>query len=184
MRTSSWLAALPPLLALASAVHFDVNVGKGGQLKFDPDSLTAAVGDSVTYHFFSKVSGRPRGERESSALWLTCCASRTTRWCSRPSTVRHNTPTDRQDGKDRRELEMADGRADRSLPYPPGRLLLGLHSHSVGHERLGHDLHHPAQRHEAHLGVLRPGHPLQERHGARHQCVSSAASRKRQLTDR
>lgn len=39
----------------ALAVNIDVNVGKGGTV-FDPPSIKAAVGDTVTYKFFPKVS--------------------------------------------------------------------------------------------------------------------------------
>lgn len=46
---------LAALVAGASAGHLTVNVGKGGQLKFDPETLTAQPGDTITYKFFSKV---------------------------------------------------------------------------------------------------------------------------------
>ncbi|KAI2622222.1 hypothetical protein GGS26DRAFT_594229 [Hypomontagnella submonticulosa] len=45
---------LAALAALANAAHYDVTVGKGGQLKFDPETLTAQPGDTVTYKFFAK----------------------------------------------------------------------------------------------------------------------------------
>ncbi|KAH8881463.1 Cupredoxin [Thozetella sp. PMI_491] len=38
------------LAAAANAANFDVQVGKGG-LTFTPDSVTAAKGDTVTFHF-------------------------------------------------------------------------------------------------------------------------------------
>lgn len=47
---------LAALAALANAAHYDVTVGKGGQLKFDPETLTAQPGDTVTYKFFAKVT--------------------------------------------------------------------------------------------------------------------------------
>lgn len=50
---------LAPLSLLASAVaadHYQVTVGKNGQLKFDPEQLTAKPGDTITYNFFAKVS--------------------------------------------------------------------------------------------------------------------------------
>ncbi|KAI8185527.1 hypothetical protein K4K51_011574 [Colletotrichum sp. SAR 10_75] len=37
------------------AAHFDVNVGKNNQLKFEPETLIANRGDTITYHFFSKA---------------------------------------------------------------------------------------------------------------------------------
>ncbi|KAK3324092.1 hypothetical protein B0T19DRAFT_463982 [Cercophora scortea] len=52
---ASW--SLLPVTLLASitqAAHFEVTVGKGGQLRFDPETLDAAVGDTVTYRFFAK----------------------------------------------------------------------------------------------------------------------------------
>ena len=33
-----------------------VTVGKGGQLKFDPETLYASPGDTVEYQFFARVS--------------------------------------------------------------------------------------------------------------------------------
>ncbi|KAK3389806.1 hypothetical protein B0H63DRAFT_507302 [Podospora didyma] len=50
-------ASLLPLSLLASlvaGVDHVVTVGKGGQLKFDPESITAAAGDTVTYNFFAR----------------------------------------------------------------------------------------------------------------------------------
>jgi plastocyanin len=38
------------------ADHFDVTVGKGGELKFDPPTIKAKEGDTVTYTFYAKVS--------------------------------------------------------------------------------------------------------------------------------
>jgi plastocyanin len=43
------------LASIASAANFTVTVGQGAQLKFVPDQLNAAVGDTITYQFFSKV---------------------------------------------------------------------------------------------------------------------------------
>ncbi|KAI0890305.1 uncharacterized protein GGS22DRAFT_11679 [Annulohypoxylon maeteangense] len=45
---------LTALAAVVNAAHYDVTVGKGGQLKFDPETLTAQAGDTVTYKFFAK----------------------------------------------------------------------------------------------------------------------------------
>ncbi|KAI2467128.1 hypothetical protein F4781DRAFT_323775 [Annulohypoxylon bovei var. microspora] len=45
---------LAAFATLATATHYDVTVGKGGQLKFDPETLTAQTGDTVTYRFFAK----------------------------------------------------------------------------------------------------------------------------------
>ncbi|KAH8819811.1 Cupredoxin [Xylogone sp. PMI_703] len=36
------------------ATNFDVNVGQGGKLVFNPATVTAQVGDTLTYHFFGK----------------------------------------------------------------------------------------------------------------------------------
>ncbi|ORY58243.1 Cupredoxin [Pseudomassariella vexata] len=47
-------AALSSLASLASATKYSVHVGKGGQLKFDPETLTAQVGDEITYQFFAR----------------------------------------------------------------------------------------------------------------------------------
>jgi len=54
----STLLLLPVLLlvSIAEAAHYDVTVGKDSQLKFVPETLNPAVGDTVTYHFFAKVS--------------------------------------------------------------------------------------------------------------------------------
>ncbi|KAI4866244.1 hypothetical protein F4820DRAFT_417548 [Hypoxylon rubiginosum] len=45
---------LAALIGLANATHYDVTVGKGGQLKFEPETLSAQPGDTVTYRFFAK----------------------------------------------------------------------------------------------------------------------------------
>ena len=43
-------------LSAVSAFNWDVDVGSGGKLTFQPPTITAAVpGDTVTYHFFAKV---------------------------------------------------------------------------------------------------------------------------------
>ncbi|KAI1143077.1 hypothetical protein F5Y05DRAFT_142076 [Hypoxylon sp. FL0543] len=52
--TSNIALGLATFATLASAAHYDVTVGKGGQLKFDPEILTAQPGDTVTYKFFAK----------------------------------------------------------------------------------------------------------------------------------
>lgn len=52
------LSLLPLALLLSiteASKNFVVTVGKDSQLKFVPDSLTAAVGDTITYQFFAKV---------------------------------------------------------------------------------------------------------------------------------
>lgn len=42
-----------------SAFNWDVNVGEGGNLTFSPPTVSGAVpGDTVTYHFFAKVSAK------------------------------------------------------------------------------------------------------------------------------
>lgn len=41
--------------SLVSATHYEVTVGKGGQLRFEPEQLTATIGDTVTYKFFARV---------------------------------------------------------------------------------------------------------------------------------
>ena len=62
MKLASASLAAFALLAgdLVDAANWDVTVGKGGKLKFDPETITARTGDTVTYHFFSKVSAIPR----------------------------------------------------------------------------------------------------------------------------
>ena len=52
MNTLAFGLALSVSSALAA--NIDVTVGKGG-LVFDPPSIKAAVGDTVTYKFFPKV---------------------------------------------------------------------------------------------------------------------------------
>ncbi len=44
-----------PLAASVQAAHYEVTVGKGGQLKFEPESLKAEVGDTIRYSFYAKV---------------------------------------------------------------------------------------------------------------------------------
>jgi len=44
------------LLGLAAAKEWSVTVGKGGNLKFDPETIDgAAKGDIINYSFFAKV---------------------------------------------------------------------------------------------------------------------------------
>ena len=54
MRVSSRLL-LPLFLASVQAAHYEVTVGKGGLLKFDPETLKAEVGDTIQYLFYAKV---------------------------------------------------------------------------------------------------------------------------------
>jgi Plastocyanin len=42
------------LVAHAQAAHHTVAVGRGG-LKFDPETIEAKVGDTITYTFFARV---------------------------------------------------------------------------------------------------------------------------------
>ncbi|KAI0396744.1 hypothetical protein F5Y17DRAFT_455812 [Xylariaceae sp. FL0594] len=42
------------LASLATAANFEVTVGKDNKLEFNPPSLKAQIGDTVTYKFFSK----------------------------------------------------------------------------------------------------------------------------------
>lgn len=56
MKTSLFIAAQALFFGASTAKNFDVNVGKGGNLRFEPESLDHVVaGDTVTYHFFSQV---------------------------------------------------------------------------------------------------------------------------------
>lgn len=49
-------AALGLAATAVASKNYDVNVGKGAVLKFDPEILTdVAAGDTLTYHFFAKV---------------------------------------------------------------------------------------------------------------------------------
>lgn len=54
MRTTLSLLALA---AGVSAATISIDVGEGGSLKFDPDSVTAAVGDTLEFHFYSGSGG-------------------------------------------------------------------------------------------------------------------------------
>jgi plastocyanin len=57
MRGSA-LAFLPLSLLLSiseASQNYVVTVGKDSQLKFNPETLNAAVGDTITYQFFAKV---------------------------------------------------------------------------------------------------------------------------------
>jgi plastocyanin len=56
MRPTTTRLLLPlSLAAAAQAAHHDVSVGKGGKLKFEPEEIKAERGDTITYHFYSKV---------------------------------------------------------------------------------------------------------------------------------
>ncbi|KAI1321912.1 hypothetical protein F5Y16DRAFT_413577 [Xylariaceae sp. FL0255] len=54
VRSSSLALALAYFSSLASAASYIVTVGAGGLLQFDPPTLTAQIGDTITYKFFSK----------------------------------------------------------------------------------------------------------------------------------
>lgn len=55
----SWLRAISFALALSStvlaSVNHEVTVGKGALL-FSPETTVAQPGDTITFHFFPKVS--------------------------------------------------------------------------------------------------------------------------------
>ncbi|TPX14019.1 uncharacterized protein E0L32_000413 [Thyridium curvatum] len=52
-------AQLAVLAAVARAGHHEVAVGKDKQLKFVPETLNAAIGDTITYSFFAKDPCHP-----------------------------------------------------------------------------------------------------------------------------
>ncbi|KAI2618791.1 hypothetical protein GGR54DRAFT_142926 [Hypoxylon sp. NC1633] len=53
-KPSNIALAFAGFAAFASAAQHNVTVGKGGQLKFDPENFMAQPGDTVTYKFFAK----------------------------------------------------------------------------------------------------------------------------------
>ena len=53
--TSLSFLPLALLVSIVEATNYDVTVGKGSQLKFDPENVNAQPGDTVTYHYFAKV---------------------------------------------------------------------------------------------------------------------------------
>ena len=55
MRVSFRLLCSLSLAASVRAAHYEVTVGKGGLLKFDPETLKAEVGDTIQYLFYAKV---------------------------------------------------------------------------------------------------------------------------------
>ncbi|KAK3318844.1 hypothetical protein B0H66DRAFT_517229 [Apodospora peruviana] len=55
MRSATWsLLPLTLLASIAEGTHHIVTVGKGSQLKYDPENVVAAAGDTVEYQFFAK----------------------------------------------------------------------------------------------------------------------------------
>ncbi|CAJ2512441.1 Uu.00g054560.m01.CDS01 [Anthostomella pinea] len=54
LRLPGLTLGLAVFASLASATFHEVTVGKGGQLKFDPETLTAQPGDQIRYSFFAK----------------------------------------------------------------------------------------------------------------------------------
>jgi plastocyanin len=54
-RSSTLTVGLAFFASLAAAANFEVTVGKDNKLEFNPSSLKAQIGDTVTYKFFSKV---------------------------------------------------------------------------------------------------------------------------------
>jgi plastocyanin len=55
MRPTTRLLLSLSLAATAQAGHHEVSVGKGGELKFEPEEIKAERGDTITYRFYSKV---------------------------------------------------------------------------------------------------------------------------------
>ena len=56
MQVLTVLLGITCLAAQTQAKTINVNVGDGGQLVFNPDSVTAAVGDTVQFSFVKGVS--------------------------------------------------------------------------------------------------------------------------------
>ncbi|KAH7024626.1 Cupredoxin [Microdochium trichocladiopsis] len=54
------LQLLPLFLGLAAAAKHRIDVGKGG-LKFEPNTTTAAVGDTIEFHFYPERHSVARG---------------------------------------------------------------------------------------------------------------------------
>src|ERR1700761_7800607 len=55
MKVSSILSfAALSVLQVAASKNWDVSVGKSDQFRFDPQTISAAIGDTVTYHYYSK----------------------------------------------------------------------------------------------------------------------------------
>lgn len=52
---SSTLLALAIAVSSAAGAHFTVEVGANATLTFNPRTITAAAGDTVTYNFHPKV---------------------------------------------------------------------------------------------------------------------------------
>lgn len=52
-----FLASVLTIAAVANGAVHEILVGKGGATTFNPDSLTAAVGDQLEFHFFSGSGG-------------------------------------------------------------------------------------------------------------------------------
>lgn len=55
------IALLSTLVASTFATTITVTVGKGG-LVFNPDTITAAVGDVVEFHFFGSIHTAMQGD--------------------------------------------------------------------------------------------------------------------------
>ncbi|KAK5624523.1 hypothetical protein RRF57_000239 [Xylaria bambusicola] len=55
LRPSNLALGLACLSSLATAAHIEVTVGKDSKLEFNPPSIKAEIGDTITYKFFSKV---------------------------------------------------------------------------------------------------------------------------------
>ncbi|KAI0908919.1 hypothetical protein F4823DRAFT_563376 [Ustulina deusta] len=53
-RPSSLATGLAFFTSLATAANIEVTVGKDSKLEFNPPSITAEIGDTITYKFFSK----------------------------------------------------------------------------------------------------------------------------------
>jgi plastocyanin len=59
-RPSNVALGLAFFTSLTAAANIEVTVGKDSKLEFNPPSLKAQIGDTITYKFFSKVSLKVR----------------------------------------------------------------------------------------------------------------------------
>lgn len=56
IRSPSFALGLAFFTSLATAANIEVTVGKDSKLQFDPPSIKAEIGDTITYKFFAKVA--------------------------------------------------------------------------------------------------------------------------------
>jgi hypothetical protein len=128
MRVSARLLFPLSLAASIQAAHYEVTVGKGGQLKFDPEFLKVEIGDTIQYLFYAKV--RHHFQVVNLGRGLTYIVAE---------------PLDSP-------VELC-----RAVPTPEGWILLRICPFSIPRHPLADGIYRHSPGQESKMGLLQPG---------------------------